>query len=64
MTTPTPTPTRYHACTVTPPPVGRAAIVWWWVGERRATWDGAHWRDENGQHLPGVTHWREDPAQP
>ncbi len=55
----TSTITRYHTVTVTPPPVGRTVIVWWWIGERSATWDGAHWRDESGAILPDVTHWRE-----
>ena len=54
---------RYHSIAVTPPPTGRAVLIWWHVGEVTATFDGQCWHDEHGAPLPGpITHWREIPA--
>lgn len=63
MTTPTRPAMRYHSIAVTPPPTGRAVLIWWHVGEVTATFDGQCWHDEHGAPLPGpITHWREIPA--
>jgi hypothetical protein len=51
--------TRYNEVTKVLPPVGVQVIVWWWVGEKLATWDGAQWRAEDGAPLHGVQYWRE-----
>ena len=42
------------------PPIGVPLWIWWWgEGEIVATWDGAHWRDEQGRIVrEPVTHWR------
>ena len=42
------------------PPVGRWLVVWWYVKEVTARWDGYNWRDVMGCVLSGpITHWRE-----
>ena len=54
------TPTRYNEVAKVPPPVGRPVIIWWWIGERVALWDGERWRDDNHRLLHGpVLYWRE-----
>lgn len=60
MTAPTATPTKFHHVAVTPPPVGVPVVIWWHVGEVRASWDGRQWRDPAGRILAGpILYWRE-----
>ena len=40
------------------PPAETVVEVWHLVGVVLAVWRGGVWRTTEGEHLPGVTHWR------
>ena len=41
------------------PPAGTRGRVWYNTEYVDATFDGTHWRDDEGRAMPGVTHWVE-----
>jgi hypothetical protein len=66
MTTPTAPPaTHYRSIAAAPPPIDVPVIVWWFVGEIVATFDGFYWRDLNRAILAEpILYWRALPPQP
>ena len=45
------------------PPSGVVVFVWYWIGVRRAAWDGSRWRDhKTGMTLHYITRWHAIPT--